>query len=266
MTTDDTISLFRGSIMKDKSYLLSSVCNALEILDLLAKEPVLGVAEISQRLGINKTSIFRYLYTLEASGYVFKSGDAKYMLGKKFVYMGSIVEERQTEFSLAKPELITLRDKLNETVHLSILLPDKNLMFIDKVSGTQTMQMRSQIGYQMPAYCSGSGKVLLAGLLEMGGENEIRNIKLDRKTENTITDTDQLLISLRNIIENGYGVEDGEAEEGLSCIAVPIKNRQGYTVAAVSVSGLTVSFQKKKEEYVLALKETSARVEKVMGM
>lgn len=252
--------------MNENSYLLSSVCNALEILDLLTKEPVLGVAEISQRLGMNKTSIFRYLYTLEASGYVYKSNDAKYMLGKKFVYMGSVVEERQTEFSLAKPELIALRDKLNETVHLSILLPDKNMMFIDKVSGTQTLQMRSQIGYQMSAYCSGSGKVLLAGLLEMEGEDEIRSIKLDRKTDNTITDTDQLLVSLRKIIENGYGTEDGEAEEGLSCIAVPIKNRQGHTVAAVSTSGLTVSLQKKKEEYVSALKDTASRIEKLMGM
>lgn len=252
--------------MNNDKYMLSSVYHTMSILDLLAQEQLLGVAEISSRLKLNKTSVFRYLYTLESGGYVYKTSDARYMLGKKFVYMGAIVSERQTEFSLARPELLKLRDQVDETVHLSILLSDLNIMFIDKVSGNQTLQMRSQIGYQIPAYCSGSGKVLLAGLLGTEREAELEQIKLEKKTERTIVSYPMLLQELKKIQEQGYGEEDSEAEEGLSCIAVPIRNLDHQIIAAVSISGATVKLQEHRERYVAALKETAQKIEQVLGL
>ena len=80
--------------MDHDKYLLSSVTNSIRILDLLGEEELLGVAEISVKLRMNKTSVFRYLYTLESDGYVRKTGDAKYTLGDKFIVMADIVKER----------------------------------------------------------------------------------------------------------------------------------------------------------------------------
>ena len=252
--------------MSEDKYLLSSVSQTIKILDLLGEEQMLGVAEISQRLKINKTSVFRYLYTLEAGGYVYKTSDAKYMLGQKFVYMGAIVQERQTEFSLARPEMVRLRDEVGETVHLSILLPDLQMMFIEKVSGNQALQMRSQIGYQIPAYCSGSGKVLLSGLLGTEREEELRKIRLEKKTENTITDYAALLATLRNVKKQGYGEENGEAEEGLSCLAAPIRNMRGDVIAALSISGSTERIRENREMFIGKLLGTAAAIQRVLGL
>ena len=80
--------------MDHDKYLLSSVTNSIRILDLLGEEELLGVAEISAKLQMNKTSVFRYLYTLESGGYVRKTNDAKYTLGRKFVSMADIVTSR----------------------------------------------------------------------------------------------------------------------------------------------------------------------------
>ena len=252
--------------MGEDKYLLSSVSQTIKILDLLGEEQMLGAAEISQRLKINKTSVFRYLYTLEAGGYVYKTRDAKYMLGQKFVYMGAIVQERQTEFSLARPEMIKLRDELGETVHMSILLPDLQMMFVEKVSGNQSLQMRSQVGYQIPAYCSGSGKVLLSGLLGTEREEELREIQLEKKTENTITDHAVLLAVLRNVKKQGYGEENGEAEEGLSCLAAPICNIKGDVVAALSISGSTERLRENRERFIGKLLEAAASIQGVLGL
>lgn len=248
--------------MENDKYLLSSVTNSIQILDLLGEEEMLGVAEISARLKMNKTSVFRYLYTLEAGGYVYKTADAKYMLGKKFIYMASIVEERGNEFTHLRPLLVKLRDRVNETVHLSILLPDLNLMFMEKVNTNQSFQMRSRVGYQMPAYQSGSGKVLLAGLLGTEREKELKHLRLIAKTECTITDHAALMEELRLTRRRGYGEENGEAEEGLSCLAVPVQDYRGETVAAISVSGLTIRLQEHQEAYLQALFETEEEVEK----
>lgn len=252
--------------MTGDRYLLSSVFQTIKILDLLGEEQILGVAEISQRLKINKTSVFRYLYTLEAGGYVIKTSDAKYMLGHKFVYMGNIVAERQTSFSLARPELVKLRDETGETVHLSILTPDLSLMFIDKVESNQTLQMRSRIGYQIPAYCSGSGKVLLAGLLGTEREEELKDLKLERKTEHTIVTHEDLIRNLTMVRDQGFGEENGEAEEGLSCLAAPIQNMMGDVRAAVSISGATVRLQENRENYIEKLKETACVISKILGI
>ena len=81
--------------MDHDKYLLSSVTNSIRILDLLGEEELLGVAEISAKLKMNKTSVFRYLYTLETGGYVRKTSEAKYALGEKFVYMSDIVTRRR---------------------------------------------------------------------------------------------------------------------------------------------------------------------------
>lgn len=252
--------------MDDEKYLLSSVSNSIRILDLLGEEEMLGVGEISSRLNINKTSTFRYLYTLEAGGYVYKTADAKYMLGKKFVYMASIVEERQSELSRARPVLMRLRDTINETIHLSVLLPDLNMMFVEKVSGTQALQMRSKVGYQIPAYQSGSGKVLLAGLLGTEREDDIGRINLEKKTERTIIDHAALFKELRMTREKGYGEENGEAEEGLSCLAVPISNCRKETIAAMSISGPTVRIQEHHAKYLDELMRAKQDVEHALGL
>ena len=251
--------------MNEDKYLLSSVSNALRILDLLSVEELLGVAEISKRLKLGKASAFRLLYTLEYKGFVIKNHSAKYMLGRKFCYFGEVVSNRQSDFSLAKPELINLRDQLNETVHLSILLPDLNLTFLDKVSSSHSLQMNSRIGYQMPAYCSGSGKVLLADLLETDRENELKNIELQKKTETTITDYSTLLKELYKIKETGYGIDKEESEVGLTCIAVPILTYNGKAVAAISVSGAAQRIEQNELSYVSALKDTSNKISKLLG-
>lgn len=77
-----------------KPYLLSSVNNALKILDLLSVRDNIGVAEISRLLKLDKASVFKMLYTLEHRDYVIKTAGAKYRLGIKFTNYGNLVAER----------------------------------------------------------------------------------------------------------------------------------------------------------------------------
>jgi hypothetical protein len=104
--TNDIIGLSENASTRNRSkrtekamdhdkYLLSSVTNSIRILDLLGEEELLGVAEISAKLKMNKTSVFRYLYTLESGGYVRKTSEAKYTLGDKFFDMVNIMMQRR---------------------------------------------------------------------------------------------------------------------------------------------------------------------------
>ncbi|MBV7273674.1 IclR family transcriptional regulator [Clostridiaceae bacterium UIB06] len=251
--------------MDNDKYLLSSVYNTLEVVDLLSKGEEMSLAEISKELNMGKASIFRMLYTLEKKGFVYKTSDAKYKLGIKFAHYGSIVLERQNKYSTAKPFLQKLRDKHNETTHLAILDEDYNIIFMDKESSNSTIQMTSKIGAKLPAYCTGTGKVLLASILDEELEKKIREFKFEKKTECTITDSNELIEELRKTRAQGYGEDVEECEIGLVCYAAPIKDINGKTVAAISISGPTARMKQNKESLICSIKEISEELSKTMG-
>ena len=252
--------------MSDDKYMLSSVANALRVMDLLADKSPISLAEISKELGYGKSSTFRLLYTLEASGYVVKTEDARYMLSRKFTYYGAQVASRNDHYSLARPALETLRDRFGEATHMSILLPNLNLMFVEKADANYNLQMRSVAGYDLPAYRSGSGKVLLAALLGTGREEELKKIKFEKKTVTTIDNYDDLIKELEKIEKQGYGIDNEESEIGLTCIAVPIYNSDGTYQYAVSISGATQRVRENQIEYYNALKETALKIADLMGL
>ena len=261
--------LFTGenrNLMGEEKYLLSSVTNALKVMDLLAEKSPLGLAEISKELGFGKSSTFRLLYTLEEAGYVVKTEEIKYMLSRKFAYYGDKVAARNDHFSLARPALEALRDKFGEATHMSVLLPNLHLMFVEKADANYNLQMRSVAGYDMPAYCSGSGKVLLAALLGTEKEKELKNIKFEKKTRTTIDNYDGLVAELQKIRNQGYGIDNEESELGLTCIAVPVLGADGDYQYAISISGATQRVRENQIEYLQALRETAEKISEIMGL
>jgi len=251
--------------MDNDKYLLSSVYNTLEILDLLSKHEELGVADISKELNMGRASIFRMLYTLEKKGFVHKTSNAKYKLGIKFAHYGSIVLERINDFSIAKPFLQRLRDEHNLTTHLAILDDDYNIIFMAKELSKATIQMTSKVGAKLPAYCTGTGKVLLASRLDSELEEKIKSFELKRLTAETITDSNKLIEELNRIKEKGYGADLEESEIGLTCFAAPVKDITGKVIAAISISGASKVMVQNKEALVGSLKETASEISKAMG-
>jgi len=250
---------------KDK-YLLSSVYNALEILDLLSEHKELGLTEISNKLQLGKASVFRMLYTLEKKKYVYKTTDAKYRLDIKFAHYGQKVLKRDNNINVIRPYLKELRDKNNETVHMSILdISDYNIIIMDKEQSNSTIQMASRIGEKLPSYCTAMGKVLLASNLDEELENKIFSLKLEKRTDNTITDPNELIKMLKKVKEQGYAEDLEESEEGLVCYAVPIKNISGKTIAAISFSGPSARMRQKKDQLIKSIKETAEEISKSMG-
>jgi len=252
--------------MENDKYLLSSVANSLDILDLLSKHDELGVAEISRELNMGKASIFRMLYTLEKKEFVHKTHNAKYKLGIKFAHYGSIVIDRQSQYSVAKPFLEKLRDKHNQTTHLSILDDDdQKIIFMIKELSTSTIQMTSKVGAKLPSYATGTGKVLLAYKLDEEFEKRLRSFDLKSLTSDTITDYDKLIEVLKKIREDGYGYDTEESEVGLTCISAPVRNIKGKVIAAISLSGATKVMLQNKEAYIDSVKETAMEISKAMG-
>lgn len=250
--------------MRDR-YLLKSVYNSLELLDLLSKNDVMGLTEISKELNLGKATVFRMLYTLEKKKYINKTKLAKYSLAIKFANYGSIVLDRIDIVAIVKPYLEKLRDKYNETTHMAVLNDDYDIIFMAKELSNSSIQMNSRIGGKMPAYCTATGKVLLAQLDDKELGQAIKSFDFKKSTEAGVKNPEELFREIKKIRRNGYSEDLEESEAGLICFAAPIKEITGKCLSAISVSGPTGRMLKNREILIKSVVDTAADISKRLG-
>lgn len=248
------------------SGLIQSVDRALAILESFSVErPELGVSELSRSLGLNKSTAFGLLSTLEHRGYVEQNPETgKYRLGLRVLDLGTIKLSGLDLARVAKPVLRALVDRLRETVHLAIY--DRGeVVYIDKIEGDNALQISSFVGKRNPSYCTGVGKCLLA--FQPAEELErVIALGLPARTPETITEPGRLRAALERVRAEGHATDDEEIELGLACVAAPVRNRFGEVCAAVSVSVPTIrASEERRREFTAAVEEAARAVSEGLG-
>jgi DNA-binding IclR family transcriptional regulator len=248
-------------VQTTRSSALQSLENALRLIELFRENEELGVTQIAAELKVSKSTAFRLLYTLSKWHYVRQNEDTdRYRLGMQFAFWGDLVNTRNEIVALIHPYLLRLTDEVKEVSYLTILEEDLYVRFIDRVTFSTLLNYGSMIGNRRPAYCTASGKAILAFLPPEKLDDCLRRIKLKRITDTTITTKQRLREALAEIRRNGYSADDEESDAGLSCFATPIIGMNGYPVAAISMSGPTGRIIIDKEEKIRLLKRTAKQI------
>jgi DNA-binding IclR family transcriptional regulator len=245
----------------------NSVLRSFTILEYLANADTpkeLGV--ISRDLSMNKSTVYRFLNTLEQIGYVSKDIQAgRYLLGSKVVWLASKFLGSLDIHRLARPYLEALAQKTGETVHLAIL-DDYHVIYIDKVDGKQPVQMASRVGNRMPAHSTGLGKALLSAFGEGKWRQYVENAGLQPFTPQTITDPEVFYRHMQISKERGYAIDNCENEEGIRCVAVPIVDHANRPVAALSITGWSLTLTPERYSSLAeTAKETAQLISKRLG-
>lgn len=225
-------------VRRDKSnYIIQSVAHALDVLEEFRGDmDELGVTELSKKLKLHKNNVFRILATLQSRNYIEqnKTND-NYRLGIKCLELGQTFVQQRGLLKQAQPILKELADRTAETSYLSILRGNE-VVYLDAVETTSTVRVISRVGLHMPVHATAAGKALIA----FESEEELRKrfpAELQKFTANTITAPNDILKNLEEAREAGYATDLEEFEEGLHCIASPIRDYTRKVIAAVSVSG-----------------------------
>jgi DNA-binding IclR family transcriptional regulator len=114
-----------------------------------------------------------------------------------------------------------------------------NTLFLEKVTGHDSMPIVSRVGGRLPAHCTATGKIFLAHG-EAAQFQQTVTAGLARCTPRTIVAPGLLRRELERTAERGYGVNHEEVEIGVSAVAAPITDPSGRVVAAISVTGRSV--------------------------
>ena len=217
-------------------YGVSTLIKALRMLEEVANESELGITDISERLAIHKSTVYRFLDTFRKLGYIKQNpSNDKYSLTLKLFELGSKSVERMDLITEAHPVIEELSKQIEETIHLAVLDED-SVVYLDKIDSPHLLRMFSQIGRKAPAYCTGLGKALLAWASDDIIGKAFSKEKIVKHTANTITEPSQLLNAFEEIRAQGFAIDNEEHELGIKCIAAPIRDRTGNVVAAISVS------------------------------
>lgn len=222
---------------QENQYILQSVANALDILDLLTSHEELSVPEVSRLLGLGKSSVFRLLATLEDRHFVRKTDSAKYRLGMKLASMGNTVLNRMEIIQYAHPYLMEMTRLSGETTNLVVWDRGTKVRFVDRVLSSHAIRMDSSIGSTQDAHVVACGKVLLAYQPKEFQDAYVNSVVFKQLTPYSIMTAEALYKELERIVRVGHAADKEESELGLSCIAAPIFDSSDTVIAAISISG-----------------------------
>lgn len=198
--------------------------------------PELGISELSRAVSLPKSTVARFLTTMEHEGLVERVPHSeKYRLGFLLVRLAGNVTHFGDLRGVAHPVLVRLSESSQESVHVGIL-DGAEVVNVEQIAGPHLIRETNWIGRRTPLHCAANGKAMLA----FQSETLITKIlarPLVAVTPHTITDPRLVRAELAEVRERGYACTRGEVEEGLNGAAAPIRNREGQVFAAVSVSG-----------------------------
>ncbi len=224
------------------SNIITSVERALDLLLYISHEdgPV-GVSQISKAMSMHKSTVFRTLTTLESKRFLEQDPTSgKYTLG---VALFSVSRKIKL-YDVLKPYTRLLAEKFKETLNIAVLENATDGTYHSTIIAKEyfkknVLTVNPAIGSSMECYCSAVGKCLLTFSRDISLK-KYEKFSFTRHTEKTIANKSELLRELTHVRATGYAVDDEEQEIGLTCVAVPILDSEGWAVAAMSFSGPSV--------------------------
>ena len=244
---------------------LSSVANAIRLIKAFSDEDYeIGISDLGKRLKLPKSTVHRLASTLVDGGMLEQSDDnGRYRLGLVVFELGSLVRRKMDFYSEAKPFLMSLRDKTEESVHLAILV-NSSIMYINSLETKKAIRMRLEVGVRKPAHSTAAGKAILA-FQPADVLARVLADGLNEHTANTIVDPDEFKHELAQIRTRGFAMADEENEVGVRSIAAPVRDHSGNVIAAISIAGPVQRLTKKvmatfAPDVVSAAEAVSARL------
>lgn len=211
-----------------------SVVKAFALLELLSKsDQPLGVTELSRLSELGKSNVHRLLQTLQGLSYVRKTEDNSYEATLRMWEMGSHVFSRLNLRDLARPYMQRLSQLTKETVHLSELIGFE-VLYIDKIESKEPVRAYTQLGGRAPAYCTATGKVMMAYLDPDQITRCYENVH--RFTQKTIVNLDRFNVEAEKIRERHYAINRGEWRGDVLGLAAPIVESSGDVIGALGLS------------------------------
>jgi IclR family pca regulon transcriptional regulator len=227
----------------------------------------MSISKISQKTGIARAAVRRYLYTLASLGYVVTRDGCRFSLLPKVVTLGRAYLSATPLPTTAQQHLDVLAEEIGEACSLGVL-DGVDIVYLARANSSSVMSPRFNVGERLPAYCTSIGHVLFANLASGVLEERLQQVRFVPYTRHTIISPATLLEYLGRVREEGFAIADQQLEAGFRTIAVPVRNRAQEIVAGINVivpisRGATAQL---KARYLGPLTETAGKLSEALAI
>ena len=244
---------------------VKSADRVLDIFEHLTGFPEgLTVKELSDHMNWAPSSTIGLLKTLSDREYLSVDAKKRYSLGPKLINLGMATVSMLDICKVAEPILKEILNKLGETVFLAVR-SGSEIVYIAKENSTRTISTNANVGMRKPLYCTGLGKAFLAFMDRQSSEKLMDTIDYKVFTKNTVSSKEILKQQLEKFRSQGYAVDNGEIEEELWCVAVPIYDAKHQVIAAMSCAGPKTRMLPKHDIVAQTMKQASQTISRKYG-
>ncbi|EAQ02422.1 transcriptional regulator, IclR family protein [Pseudooceanicola batsensis HTCC2597] len=240
---------------------VDSLAKGLAILESFdASRPEMTLSEVAKTVNLSPAAARRSLITLEHLGFIGRNGK-RFHLTPRILTLGSSFYAATRIEEVLQPELRGLIEKFGDASSIGTL-DGHDVIYIAHVSVQRARRASANVGARYPAFATSMGRVLVAGMTDEKRRAWLSDLRAERLTSKTCIDPCRLGEEIEKVRENGYATTVDQLDYGITAIAVPVRNAEGDTVAALNSSGYTglVTPEQLVEERLPELRATASHI------
>jgi DNA-binding IclR family transcriptional regulator len=226
-----------------------------------AAEQPLSLKILSAETGLHPSTAFRILGALGEVGFVERDSAGHYLLGRKLLHLAGRVRRGVDIREEARDVMEALRDRIGETVNLTVREGDE-VIYIERVTPKRMMRVEQVIGSRAPLHVTAVGKLMLGELGDAFVVAYAERSGLPSYTRHTIKTLQALLQEAHRAMQDGYALDNEEAEEGVGCIGTLIHDSSGAIVAGLSISA---PMERRRDEWIALVRQAGRQVSERLG-
>ena len=209
----------------------------MKLLDALSHhhDPV-ALKQLALETSLHPSTAHRILAAMSVAGFVERADPGTYRLGIRLLELGNVVKSRISIREAAMPAMQTLHQQLGESVNLGVRQGD-DIVYVERTSsGRSSVRVVHLVGARAPLHVTAVGKLYLADEGSPRLRDYAKRTGLPGYTATSLTTLPALEKELERVRRHGVAFDNEEIEQGLRCIAAPIRDDAGELVAGISVS------------------------------
>lgn len=219
-----------------------ALARGLDVITAMSEHPAgMTLSEIAAETGLDRATTRRLLMTLKDLDYV-KTDRRRFFLAPRVLGLGYAYLSSMPLWAVATPYMRELADFTKESC--AVCVYDRgDVVYISEVQSdqrkivtTRNVGIPMNVGARLPAYCTATGRVLLASFDPPEVDRYLDSIEPKKFTDHTITDIGELRAVVAQVADQGWCLSYQEIEIGYMAIAAPLHDRNGDTVAAMGVT------------------------------
>ncbi len=240
-------------------YYIPNLANACSVLKWLGTtDKPASVGQISVALKIPRTTVLRIVTTLESEGLVTAQTDG-FALGAGLIPLGLHALAGIDLRRAASPVLAQLAQATGESAHVAIPAHGFKSLLIEVRQSPNPVRAGAPAGSLVDLYCSSTGKIFLTELYSDRLAEILKTCQPVRHTPHTHVTVAALKREITGIRRLGYAVDEEEFSPGVRCIAAPVRNAAGETIAALGITGPATRVSPERTEALAKLVRAAAR-------